>query len=93
MRVAAALMSIVLLAAACGGGGTTTEQWCEANLDRVSAVGIKDGTQFEFGGARPAIPWPEFASDSEVERPIILAESSNGADIYDAACREAYAAK
>jgi hypothetical protein len=54
---------------------------------------MKQGKQFDFGPSRPAIAWPEFASDSDIERGIILAESLNGADVFDAACREAFAAK
>jgi hypothetical protein len=67
--------------------------WCDAHLDAVSTVGIKDGKQFNFGASRPVISWPEFASDSDLERSVILSESVNGADIFDTACREAYAAK
>jgi hypothetical protein len=66
--------------------------WCEGHLQAVAQVGIHQGTHFDFGTARAAIEWPEFAADSEFERPIILAESLNGPDIYDAACREAYQA-
>jgi hypothetical protein len=93
VRLAAALAVGVLVVGGCGGGRTTVRAWCEGHLQAVAQVGIHQGTHFDFGTARAAIEWPEFAADSEFERPIILAESLNGPDIYDVACRDAYQAK
>jgi hypothetical protein len=93
VRKASTIVLGTLLVFGCGGGSTTAKLWCDAHLDAVSTVGIKDGKQFDFGTSRPAISWPEFASDSDIERSVILNESLNGADIFDTACREAYAAK
>ena len=89
--VALGLCAVVLLG--CDGGGTTAKKWCESHIAAVGAVGVKQGTQIDLGPSRPAMGWPEFVADSPIARSIILAESQNGPDVFDAACREAFAAK
>jgi len=93
LRLASAIALGALVLVGCSGGSTTAEKWCNAHLDAVSTVGLKHGSQFDFGPSRPAITWPEFVADSDIERSIILGESVNGPDVFDAACSEAYAAK
>ena len=93
MRLAVNLALATLVVIGCDGGGSTAKKWCESHLAAVGAVGVKQGTQIDLGPSRPAIGWPELVSDSPIARSIILAESSNGPDVFDAACREAFAAK
>jgi hypothetical protein len=90
LAVTLALAAVVLLG--CDGGGTSAKKWCELHLAAVGAVGVKQGSEFDFGPSRPAIGWPEFVADSAIARSIILAESLHGRDAFDAACREAFAA-
>ncbi len=75
------------------GSPTTAQEWCVLHQDKVQKVGIEQGKQFDFAGARASIGWAEFVGDSDLERSIIISESTNGADIYEAACSTAFQRK
>ena len=68
----------------CAGGGpvqyrTTRDEHSTEEDRQATSTHDRDATSV----------WPEFASDSDFERSVILNESVNGADIFDTACREA----